>query len=108
MKRLFATHHQHARRIAHMPVDYAADMAAATIETADDGFWFDADHAAMAKYRRVSGSVLAGDKFAALAKRFGADRMMKAISRVTGKGCRCDARRRWLNRLHARLIRGQL
>ena len=47
---------------------------------------------------------LAGDRMAELAERFGLARLARSLARVTGKGCRCEQRRQWLNRLHARLI----
>jgi hypothetical protein len=45
---------------------------------------------------------LAGDIIAALAARFGADRVSKWLARVVGaKSCGCSARQAKLNRMHA-------
>jgi hypothetical protein len=48
---------------------------------------------------------LAGDLFAALTKRIGADRAVKYVSDKLGVDCHCEERRRKANELDARVRR---
>lgn len=46
---------------------------------------------------------LAGDIVAAVTAATGADRLAKWWARMSGKDCRCDKRRAWLNRIDGKL-----